>query len=63
MLTYRHVTCLGGDQLGPIAHVGPIPINWYGLTFVLTFLVGGFVVRLWAPRFHIARESIESLMA
>lgn len=47
----------------PTPHVGPIPINWYGITFVLAFLVGGVLVRRWAPRFHIAREHIGSLMA
>jgi phosphatidylglycerol---prolipoprotein diacylglyceryl transferase len=46
----------------PSPYVGPIPMNWYGINFVLAFLVGGILVRRWAPRFHIAREHIEGLM-
>lgn len=29
----------------PVVHVGPIPINWYGLTWALGFLIGGALVR------------------
>lgn len=47
----------------PAPRVGPIPINWYGITFMLAFLAGGLLVRRWAPRFHIAQERIEGLMA
>lgn len=47
----------------PAPHVGPIPVNWYGITFVLAFVVGGILVRRWAPRFDVARENIEGLLA
>jgi phosphatidylglycerol---prolipoprotein diacylglyceryl transferase len=46
----------------PTPHFGPIPINWYGITFVLALLVGGILVRRWAPRFQVAREHVEGLM-
>jgi phosphatidylglycerol:prolipoprotein diacylglycerol transferase len=32
----------------PIAHLGPIPINWYGLGWAAAFPVGWFLVRRWA---------------
>lgn len=46
----------------PIAHVGPIPINWYGLTVALGFIVGWRLVRRWAPQFDIAHEKIDGLL-
>src|SRR5581483_6137485 len=46
----------------PIAHLGPIPINWYGLTVALGFIVGWWLVRRWAPRFDVAREKIDELL-
>ena len=46
----------------PSPYVGPIPMNWYGISFVLAFLVGGILVRRWAPQFHIAIEHLEGLM-
>lgn len=47
----------------PVPHFGPIPINWYGITFVFAFLVGGLLVRRWAPRFQIPRVHIDGLLA
>lgn len=46
----------------PIPYLGPIPINWYGLTFLLGFLVGGFLTYRWAPKFGVPRESIVDLL-
>jgi phosphatidylglycerol---prolipoprotein diacylglyceryl transferase len=46
----------------PIPYLGPIPINWYGLTFVLGFIVGGLLVWRWAPKFEVPREKIEGLL-
>ena len=46
----------------PISHVGPIPINWYGVTFALGFLVGWWLVRRWAPGFNVPREKLDGLM-
>ena len=46
----------------PIPYLGPIPINWYGITVALGFLVGWWLVRRWAPSFKVPREKIDSLM-
>lgn len=46
----------------PISYLGPIPINWYGITLVLGFLVGGYLVWRWAPRYDVPRAKVESLM-
>lgn len=46
----------------PMPHVGPVPINWYGMTMALGFLVGGYLVWRSAPRYDVPREKIESLM-
>lgn len=46
----------------PVPHIGPIPINWYGMNFVLAFLLGAYLVWRWAPRYGIPREKIEGLI-
>lgn len=46
----------------PIPYLGPIPINWYGITVALGFLVGWWLVRRWASSFHVPREKIDGLM-
>ena len=46
----------------PIAHLGPIPINWYGLTVALGFIMGWLLVRRWAPRYDVPREKIDGLL-
>src|SRR5581483_459931 len=46
----------------PAPHLGPIPINWYGITYMLGFLAGGYLTWRWAPRFDIPREKIEALL-
>jgi phosphatidylglycerol:prolipoprotein diacylglycerol transferase len=46
----------------PVSHLGPIPINWYGITLALGFLVGGWLVWRWAPKYKVPRESIEGLL-
>jgi phosphatidylglycerol:prolipoprotein diacylglycerol transferase len=47
----------------PMPHLGPIPINWYGLNFLLAFVVSGLLVRRWAPRWGFSKAQIESLLA
>ena len=44
----------------PVVHLGPLPINWYGLTWALGFLIGGALVRRDAPKYGIAREHVEN---
>ena len=46
----------------PIAHVGPIPINWYGLGWAAAFLVGWRLTTRWAPRRGIAREHVDDIL-
>lgn len=46
----------------PIPYLGPIPINWYGMTVALGFLVGWLLVRGWAPNLRVPREKIDGLM-
>lgn len=46
----------------PIPHLGPIPVNWYGLTFALGILVGSRVVLRRAPRFDVSKERVEELL-
>jgi len=42
----------------PISYLGPFPINWYGLTMALGFIVGGYLTWRWAPKFNVPREKI-----
>lgn len=46
----------------PIGHLGPIPINWYGLTFLIGFLVSAYLVLRWAPAYCVKRDQVESLL-
>jgi phosphatidylglycerol:prolipoprotein diacylglycerol transferase len=46
----------------PVPHLGPIPVNWYGLNFALAFLVGGWLVWRWAPKYDVPREKVEGLL-
>ncbi len=46
----------------PVSYLGPIPINWYGITMALGFLVSGWLVWRWAPKFDVPRTKIEGLL-
>ena len=46
----------------PIGHIGPVPINWYGITMAIGFLVGGYLVWRWAPKYQVPCEKIEGLL-
>ncbi|MCA1607422.1 MAG: prolipoprotein diacylglyceryl transferase [Acidobacteria bacterium] len=46
----------------PVSYLGPMPINWYGITMALGFLGGGWLVWRWAPRFDVPRTKIENLV-
>ena len=43
-------------------HIGPVPINWYGLTFALGFVAGGWLVWQWAAHLPELRAKLEPLM-
>lgn len=45
----------------PIGHLGPVPINWYGLTMAIGFLVGIYLVWRWAPKYKVPRGKLEGL--
>src|SRR6266853_320292 len=47
----------------PTPYLGPIPIKWYGLNFLVAFVLSGFLVRQWAPRWGFSKIQIESLLA
>src|SRR6266853_1451682 len=47
----------------PTPYLGPIPINWYGLNFLVAFVLSGLLVRKWAPRWGFSKAEIESLLA
>ena len=46
----------------PVAHVGPIPINWYGLGWAAAFLVAASLIRHWAVREHVSPEHVDALL-
>lgn len=46
----------------PAPHIGPIPINWYGITYLLGFLAGGYLTWRWASMFDIPRDKVEALL-
>ena len=46
----------------PVPHIGPIPVNWYGITFALGFIVGGRLALVWAPKYGFSGAKIESLL-
>jgi phosphatidylglycerol:prolipoprotein diacylglycerol transferase len=45
----------------PLPHLGPVPINWYGLNWVLAFIVGFILVRRWSGQWPQLRTNLESL--
>lgn len=46
----------------PVAQLGPVPVNWYGLTFLLGFAVGWLLVRRWAIPSGIRPEHVDGLV-
>lgn len=46
----------------PVPDLGPMPINWYGITYALGLLIGGYLTLRWAAEYRIAREKVESLL-
>lgn len=45
----------------PVPHVGPIPINWYGLGWITAFLIALWLVRRRARAAGLSRDHVESL--
>lgn len=46
----------------PVPHLGVIPVNWYGITMMLGFFVGGYLSWHWAPKFDVPRAKVEGLV-
>ena len=46
----------------PVGHVGPVPINWYGLGWAAAFLTGRSLVVRWARASPISREKVEEVL-
>lgn len=51
-----------GINWNPAPYLGPIPVNWYGITYMLGFLAGGYLTWRWAPMFDIPRDKVEALL-
>lgn len=45
----------------PMPHLGPVPINWYGITFAIAALAARSLVIRWAPRYGFSKDSIDRL--
>ena len=46
----------------PIGHLGPVPINWYGLGWATAFLVGWYLVRRWAVSRSIRSSTVDDVI-
>ena len=46
----------------PIAHIGVVPINWYGLGWAAAFFTAAALIRRWAPRARFLPEQVENLL-
>lgn len=46
----------------PIPHFGPVPVNWYGLTFLLGFVIGWLLVHRWARRCGVSHQHVDGLL-
>jgi phosphatidylglycerol:prolipoprotein diacylglycerol transferase len=46
----------------PVAHIGSIPVNWYGLGWATAFLAGRWLVLRWARGSNVPRERLEELL-
>src|SRR5262245_59778019 len=58
----NHKAAMISIDWNPIAHLGSIPINWYGLTYALGFLAGSVIVRRHAPRFGVTTIHVDEVL-
>lgn len=47
----------------PAPYLGPMRINWYGLTFLLGFVVAWILVRRWAPHYGITKDHVDNAIS
>lgn len=45
----------------PVVFLGPLPVNWYGIGWIVAYLVGTWLVRRWSRDSVIAGDDIERL--
>ena len=46
----------------PMPYLGPVPINWYGITFAVAVLITRSLVIRWAPKYGFSKDSIDRLL-
>jgi len=46
----------------PMPYLGPVPINWYGITFAIAIFTARFLVIRWAPNYGLSKDSIDRLL-
>src|SRR5882672_6414041 len=46
----------------PVGHLGPVPINWYGLGWVGAFVTGAALARRWARGSDVPRREVEDVL-
>ena len=46
----------------PMPYLGPVPINWYGITFALAVFTSRSLVVRWAPKYGVSKDSIDRLL-
>ena len=64
MLAGRFVVSTGMIRIDwePVAHIGPIPVNWYGLGWATAFLTGRWLVLRWVRGTWLSRDRLEELL-
>jgi phosphatidylglycerol---prolipoprotein diacylglyceryl transferase len=46
----------------PVAYLGPVPFNWYGLGWAAAFLAGRWLALRWAPNYNLPRDRVEGVL-
>lgn len=46
----------------PMPYLGPVPINWYGITFAIAVFTARSLVIRWAPKHGLRKDSIDRLL-
>ena len=46
----------------PMPYLGPVPINWYGITFAIAVLTARGLVIRWAPTHGFSKDSIDRVL-
>jgi phosphatidylglycerol:prolipoprotein diacylglycerol transferase len=46
----------------PMPYLGPVPINWCGMTFAIAIFTARSLVIRWAPKYGFSKDSIDRLL-